>query len=125
MSQEELSEVGNIVVFMFQIREEKSFEYPALIALKLGINSDKFSSCILNAWKDRKSEYNGLVISYRGKKEDTAIFLFVYRDKALAQLRLPIKILRREEIFRSQIKRAMLRVGAAQHLVSAGAQTNF
>lgn len=100
---------------IFQSGQEKSLEYPALIALKLGIDSDGFSNCIFKAWKSKKSEYKGLIVSCRDKKEETANFLFVYGDKVLAQLHLSTKLLQSKDYFKYRLEGAMRRVGSVRH----------
>ena len=93
--------------------EEKNLKSLALIALKAGLDSDEFSNCVIDAWKNRKWWKNGkskredLVVIFR---KETAFFLFTIGDKVLGQFSLPTRILRNEVYLRRYLEYSIRRI---------------
>ena len=98
---------------MLTTAEGKDLKYLAFIALKVGLDSEDFSNCIIDAWKNRKWWKNGkskredLVVTFR---KETAFFLFTIGDKVLGQFSLPTRILRNEVYLRRYLEYSMRRI---------------
>ena len=73
--------------------DRKTLEYLAGIAVKHRIDSSEFLNCILEAWKQDKSECKQLIIRCRKRTEDHATFLFTTGQKVLAQFPIQTRIL--------------------------------
>ena len=54
---------------MLTVTDEKSFKSLALIASKVGLDSDRFSNCIAEAWKHESSKCEDLVVRFRRETE--------------------------------------------------------
>ena len=98
---------------MLTTAEGKDLKSLAFIALKVGLDSEDFSNCIIDAWKNRKWWKNGkskredLVVTFR---KETAFFLFTIGDKVLGQFSLPTRILRNEVYLRRYLEYSMRRI---------------
>jgi hypothetical protein len=68
-------------------------EYLVLISVKYGIDSEKFFESCVEAWKNRKSKCESLVIECRKKTRDNAVFLITDSCKVVAQFSIPKHIL--------------------------------
>ena len=73
---------------------KKAIEYLARIVISKNIDSAKFFSSLVDAWINKESTCEKLVIRCRKKTRDSATFLFTLDRQALAQLTLPEEILK-------------------------------
>jgi len=74
-------------------KRRKILEYLAIVAVKHKIDANEFLNCIVEAWNQEKAKCKQLVIRCRGKKRDTAVFLFTAGRVVLAQFPIPTEIL--------------------------------
>lgn len=75
----------------------------ARIAVSKNINSSEFFNSLVDAWKQKESTCENLVIRCRKRTRDSAIFLFTIGQKVVAQFPVPEHILQEKNPLKGYI----------------------
>jgi replication factor A1 len=76
-------------------------EYLALISGKYEVDSDKFFGKIVEAWNQKKSVCDNLVIDCRRNFDSHAVFIITRSEKVVTQFRMPEHLLREKNPMRA------------------------
>jgi replication factor A1 len=79
---------------VYSYKDERILEYLARIAVIHKVDSIEFFNCIVEAWNHEEAECKKLVIACRKRMRNSGIFLFTNERKIVAQLSIPITILK-------------------------------
>jgi hypothetical protein len=81
----------------------KAIEYLARMAISKNIDSSEFFSNLVEAWVNKESTCEKLVIKCRKKTRNFAVFIFKTGDKVLAQLSVPEQVLKEKNPIKGYI----------------------
>jgi replication factor A1 len=83
-------------------------DYLALLTIKYDVDPDKFFNALIQAWKNRKAECEGLTIECRMKQQNKVIFLIMQNSSVVAQFKVPEEFLSRQKNPIRDVKEAFL-----------------
>ena len=88
----------------------KGIEYLARISIKHGIDPDELFARLIDAWKNKKSKCEGMMIECREKTNDHGIFLLTNGDCWFAQFQLTEYFLTEVNPLKEYVKKMPARV---------------
>jgi replication factor A1 len=100
-----------------KLADYKSLNYLTLIAMKYGIDSNKFFNSFVQAWGHQASTCENLMIECRKKTRDNAIFLITKGSKVVAQFPISKHILEETNPLKEFTPTKALRRKKAKHTV--------
>jgi replication factor A1 len=84
--------------------EIKALESLARIVQRNDIDPDEFLEAIVTAWDQDEITYQELTIKCRKRKQNSAIFLFIIRKKAVGQFSIPKLILQDNDLIKNYVE---------------------